>query len=52
MPQTPLIQSLSTILRNEKTSLDDFIFQTDRLSRLLSEYALDQVFADMYRGGL
>ena len=52
MPQTPLIKSLSTILRDEKTSLDDFIFQTDRLSRLLAEFALDFVFEDMFSGGL
>uniref|UniRef100_A0A7S4L306 uracil phosphoribosyltransferase n=1 Tax=Paramoeba aestuarina TaxID=180227 RepID=A0A7S4L306_9EUKA len=49
MPQTQLIRSLSTILRNEKTPLVDFIFHTDRLSRLLAEFALDSVIADMYK---
>ncbi len=46
MPSTHQILSMQTILRNEKTTLEDFIFHTDRLTRLLIEYTLDAMVTD------
>jgi uridine kinase len=40
IPQSFQIRSILTILRNSKTSMDDFIFHTDRLTRLLIEHTL------------
>ena len=40
LEETPQIKLLHTIIRNKETSRDDFIFYSNRLMRLLIEYAL------------
>ena len=40
MPEGPEIKFLHTIIRNKETNLDDFIFYTKRLMRLLLECSL------------
>jgi len=40
LPQTPQILALHTIIRNQKTGREDFVFYSSRLSRLVVEHAL------------
>lgn len=40
LPETPLIRSMQTVVRDSKTSVDDFIFYSDGLCSLLVEAAL------------
>jgi uridine kinase len=40
LEETPQIKMLHTIIRNKETSRDEFIFYSNRLMRLLIEYAL------------
>lgn len=41
LPQTHQTNALLTILRNRETDIGDFVFYSDRLNRLLFEFALD-----------
>eukprot|EP01119_Soliformovum_irregulare_P012321 TRINITY_DN318_c1_g2_i2.p1 TRINITY_DN318_c1_g2~~TRINITY_DN318_c1_g2_i2.p1 ORF type:complete len:349 (-),score=111.65 TRINITY_DN318_c1_g2_i2:434-1480(-) len=41
LPSTHQIKAMMTILRNRDTTIDDFIFYSDRITRLLFELALD-----------
>ncbi|KAI6125082.1 armadillo beta-catenin plakoglobin [Pisolithus croceorrhizus] len=41
LPQTPQLQGIYTVLRDEKTSRQDFIFFVDRLATLLIEKAME-----------
>lgn len=40
LPSTPQIKGLHTFIRNQETSRDEFIFYSNRLIRLVIEYAL------------
>lgn len=40
LPSTPQIKGLHTFIRNQDTSRDEFIFYSNRLIRLVIEYAL------------
>lgn len=40
LPTTPQIKGLHTFIRNQDTSRDEFIFYSNRLIRLVMEYAL------------
>lgn len=40
LPTTPQIKGLHTFIRNQDTSRDEFIFYSNRLIRLVIEYAL------------
>lgn len=40
LPTTPQIKGLHTFIRNQETSRDEFIFYSNRLIRLVIEYAL------------
>lgn len=40
LPVTPQIKGLHTFIRNQETSRDEFIFYSNRLIRLVIEYAL------------
>jgi len=40
LPQTPQVRGMHTIIRNQETSRDEFIFYSKRLIRLLIEHAL------------
>jgi uridine kinase len=40
LEETPQIKVLHTIIRNKETNRDEFIFYSNRLMRLLIEYAL------------
>ncbi len=40
LEETPQIKLLHTIIRNKETTRDEFIFYSNRLMRLLIEYAL------------
>ncbi len=43
LPETAQLKYIHTIVRNIETRRDDFIFFTDRLSRLVAEFALAQI---------
>jgi len=48
MKCNPLIKELQTIIRDKQTSRTDFIFQSDRLIRLVLEEGLNQLPFDEY----
>ena len=48
LEETPQIKLLHTIIRNKETNRDEFIFYSNRLMRLLIEYALSLLPFDVY----
>lgn len=49
MESTPQVRGLHTIIRNQETSRDEFIFYSKRLMRLLIEHALTFLPSQCYR---
>ncbi len=48
LEETPQIKLLHTIIRNKETNRDEFIFYSNRLMRLLIEYALSLLPFDVF----
>lgn len=50
--QTKQVKFMQTILRNRETNMDDFIFYSNRLMRILIEYALALLPFDVSFGNM